>query len=210
MDGQGFDSDYNSRHTLFEYNYSHDNEGGFLLVCTPGDRDPAVNIGNHDIEVRYNISRNDRARTFHFAGPTSGTRVHHNAIYIGPGLEVQLLLLGDWKGWADDVRFSENEFIVAGTARYGHETARTKDGVYSIAAGTEPATRIVFDGNRYSGEHAGRPADAHAGVATPRRPLWNGPQFDPARGGNFNRFLAAHRAWMRRLREAQFGAAAVH
>jgi hypothetical protein len=34
LDGQGFDSDYNSRNTVLEYNLSHDNEGGFLLICT--------------------------------------------------------------------------------------------------------------------------------------------------------------------------------
>jgi hypothetical protein len=34
-DGQGFDSDYNSHNSLFQYNYSHDNEGGFLLICSP-------------------------------------------------------------------------------------------------------------------------------------------------------------------------------
>ena len=36
LDGQGFDSDYNSRNTVIEFNLSHDNEGGFLLICTPG------------------------------------------------------------------------------------------------------------------------------------------------------------------------------
>jgi hypothetical protein len=35
-DGQAFDSDYRCRNTLFQYNYSHDNEGGFMLICSPG------------------------------------------------------------------------------------------------------------------------------------------------------------------------------
>lgn len=34
-DGQGFDSDFNSRRTTIQYNYSHDNAGGFLLICSP-------------------------------------------------------------------------------------------------------------------------------------------------------------------------------
>lgn len=32
-DGQGFDSDWNCRNTLIQYNYSHDNDGGSLLIC---------------------------------------------------------------------------------------------------------------------------------------------------------------------------------
>jgi len=46
MDGQGFDSDYNSRNTVIEFNLSHDNEGGFLLVCSPGQRRQRENCGN--------------------------------------------------------------------------------------------------------------------------------------------------------------------
>ena len=45
-DGEGFDSDYNSRGTVFQYNYSHDNEGGFMLICSPGARKPEEKIGN--------------------------------------------------------------------------------------------------------------------------------------------------------------------
>jgi len=36
-DGQAFDSDGNCRDTIFQYNYSHDNDGGFMLLCTSGD-----------------------------------------------------------------------------------------------------------------------------------------------------------------------------
>ena len=32
-DGQAFDADFRCRGTTLQYNYSHDNEGGFLLVC---------------------------------------------------------------------------------------------------------------------------------------------------------------------------------
>jgi hypothetical protein len=35
-DGEGFDSDWNSRNTMIQYNYSHDNDGGFLLICNEG------------------------------------------------------------------------------------------------------------------------------------------------------------------------------
>jgi hypothetical protein len=32
-EGEGYDSDYNCRGTLFQYNFSHNNDGGFMLVC---------------------------------------------------------------------------------------------------------------------------------------------------------------------------------
>ena len=32
--------------TLLEFNLSHDNEGGFLLICSPGNRDSRDNMGN--------------------------------------------------------------------------------------------------------------------------------------------------------------------
>ncbi len=61
-DAEGFDSDWNSRNTIIQYNYSHDNEGGFLLICNEGSQSPAVSAGNVGTIVRYNISQNDHHR----------------------------------------------------------------------------------------------------------------------------------------------------
>jgi Right handed beta helix region len=52
-DGEGFDADYNQDGTVIQYNYSHDNAGGFMLLCT--DQSP------HRIVIRYNLSVNDNA-----------------------------------------------------------------------------------------------------------------------------------------------------
>jgi hypothetical protein len=205
MDGQGFDSDYNSRNTLFQYNYSHDNEGGFMLICTPGKRNAAENIGNTGTVVRYNISRNDRARIFHVSA-AGQTTVHDNAIYVGPGLDVQMVLLTDWSGWARGAAFRNNSFFVDGTARYGHEVGRGKDGTYTIAPGWGPAADIAFENNRYYGRHIDRPEAGAADDGAPRPKLdWDGPVFDPARPGDFDAFLRRHRRWMLRLFERQFG-----
>lgn len=49
-DAQGFDIDGDSTNTILQYNYSHDNKGGFLLLmCNNNGRSV----------VRYNISQND-------------------------------------------------------------------------------------------------------------------------------------------------------
>lgn len=81
LDGEGFDSDFNSRNTLFQYNYSHDNEGGFMLICTPGKRNSKENVGNTGTEIRHNISRNDKTRAFNLSS-AEHTSVHDNVIYV--------------------------------------------------------------------------------------------------------------------------------
>ena len=114
VDGQGFDSDFQCRGSVFQYNYSHDNEGGFMLVCSPGK---SFNDGTI---IRYNISRNDginSARVFHFGGASTNTLVYNNTIYIGPGRDLPLLLFSEWDGaGADGVKFSQQP-LLRGRAR---------------------------------------------------------------------------------------------
>jgi hypothetical protein len=190
MDGQGFDSDFNSRGTLFQYNYSHDNEGGFLLICTPGKRDAAQNIGNIGTTVRHNISRNDLARIFHFAGAAEHTVIEDNAIYVGKGIAVQMVLTTDWDGWANGAVIKNNRFFIDGTATYGHQVSRHADGTYGIELGYAPAQGIVLENN--------------TDKAT-RIEKWDIPEFDPAKPEGFEAFLATHRKAMTRLIERQFG-----
>ncbi len=52
-DGEGFDLDYNQDGTIIEYNYSHNNAGGFILLCT--DQAPRRAV------VRYNLSVDDNS-----------------------------------------------------------------------------------------------------------------------------------------------------
>jgi hypothetical protein len=52
-DGEGLDADYNQDGTVIQYNYSHGNAGGFLLLCT--DQSP------HRVVIRYNLSVDDNA-----------------------------------------------------------------------------------------------------------------------------------------------------
>jgi hypothetical protein len=207
LDGQGFDSDYNSRNTVIQYNFSRDNEGGFLLICTPGKRNQRENLGNTGTVVRHNISRNDRHRIFHLSAAEQ-TLVHDNAIYVPPGEDVQMLLVSNWSGWADGAVFRANRFYVSGIARYGHEVGRSKEGTYRIAPGWGPAKGIVFEGNHYYGRHIDAPEDASGTrkeqFEAPKLD-WESPRFDPAQPGGFDDFLKKHREWMMRLMTTQFG-----
>jgi len=206
-DGEGFDSDYNSRGTVFQYNYSHDNEGGFMLICSPGQRNPAQNIGNTGTIVRRNISHNDRTRIFHISA-VEHTLVEENAIYVGPNLDVQMVLASNWSGWTDDALFSKNRFYVDGVARYGHASASHPDGTYDIAAGWAPAKGIVFSGNQYFGKQLDRPNDPAGTVAAAPPPIdrdWQGPQFDPAHPEDFAAFMLRHKIWLTALMASEFG-----
>ncbi|MHC1748924.1 MAG: immunoglobulin-like domain-containing protein [Cellulosilyticaceae bacterium] len=78
-DGQSFDCDW-SWGTTYQYNYSHDNSGGFMLAC----QDYPI-----DSVVRYNISQNDRRSIF----MTSNKPIlyaYNNTIYIGKDLNTAM------------------------------------------------------------------------------------------------------------------------
>lgn len=208
LDGQGYDSDYNSRDTRIEYNYSGDNAGGFVLVCTPVRRDDAWNIGNRGTIVRRNISVGDHSRIFHVAG-ADDVLIDGNAVYTAPGEAVQMLLLSAWDGWSRGVRVTGNLLHANGPASYGHERSRdTATGLYAIAPGWGPAREVRLSGNRYAGPHALPDRDTATGAAPAPVRIDAPPAFDPAHPERFARFRAAHRRWLIATLRRQFGVSA--
>ncbi|RTE10847.1 OmpL47-type beta-barrel domain-containing protein [Paenibacillus whitsoniae] len=79
-DGQGLDADlFNGGNIIFQYNYSHDNEGGFFLVM--GDQTPyRDNKPLENIIIRYNISQNDMNGEMKVRY-TDKTYIYNNDIY---------------------------------------------------------------------------------------------------------------------------------
>ena len=148
-DGQGFDSDYNCRNSLFQYNYSHDNEGGFMLVCSPSPS--SRNVGCEGTVIRYNISRNDGARIFHIGGRPRNTKIYNNVFYVPEGREIYAVLCTDWDGWAENTHFCNNIFYVDGKVRY--EFGQSKNN--------------VFEHNVFYGAHENRPDDPSAILTDP-------------------------------------------
>ncbi|MGG1555413.1 DUF7594 domain-containing protein [Paenibacillus ferrarius] len=136
-DGQGFDCDYNLTGCTVQYNYSHDNEGGFLLVMGVGA------IKNDNMVVRYNISQNDHTRTFQFNNDYTplNAQIYNNTFYIGSG---------------DSTNFTayvagSNPLSVRNNIIYNYGT-----GGYSVKSND------VYDYNVFYGNHpASEPADAH-------------------------------------------------
>lgn len=174
-DGQAFDSDYRCRRSVFQFNYSHDNEGGFFLVCAPGTS------YNEDTVIRYNISQNDglnTARVFHFGGGSSHTMVYNNTIYLGPKQDLPLILFTEWdKGHASGAQFFNNIFYVEGQARL--DLGRSKN--------------TVFEHNVFFGRFTDPTPDANA--ITNRPPLagpgTGGQGFDSLAGYQLRKGAAA-------------------
>jgi hypothetical protein len=168
QDGEGFDSDYLCRRSIFQYNYSHDNEGGFMLICSPGDS------YCEDTIIRYNISQNDgmgSSRIFNFGGGSNRTSIYNNVIFVGPDKKLPLLTCGPWNGGnPKNVHFSNNIFYVEGTVRY--EWGQSKND-------------FSFEDNVFYGDHQNPPTDPGAILTKP--PLAN-----PGGGGSGLNSLAGY------------------
>ncbi len=95
VDGMGYDCDFNCRNSIFQYNYSHDNAGGFIGLFTGGAGFTAEkgNVGNIGTIIRYNISQNDgaisRALFYHTPGNAQNVQIYNNAFFVGKDLELK-------------------------------------------------------------------------------------------------------------------------
>jgi hypothetical protein len=165
-DGLGFDSDWNSRNTIIQYNYSHDNDGGFLLICNEGSERPGDSVGNVGTIVRYNISQNDHHRGINISGPVTGAMIYNNTIYSDQNNKVDLVLQSDWHGWSSEIFFYNNIFYVAGVGQFSHAISHGEDGVYVTTPGMGGSRNIVFDSNVYFGKLT-PPGDQHAITGDP-------------------------------------------
>ncbi len=130
VDGYGFDSDWNSTNSLFQYNLSMNNDGGFMLICNSGGWPTGWSIGNIGTRVRYNLSINDGIRNyipankkeyfsalFHITGPVSNTIVEKNLFYAvtkeKPEIDKTFVHLSNWNGYSDSTVFRNNYLFLA-------------------------------------------------------------------------------------------------
>ncbi|MFD7981659.1 right-handed parallel beta-helix repeat-containing protein [Streptomyces sp. NPDC059071] len=145
-DSQAFDFDGGNNRNVYQYNYSHDNEGGFLLVCNGAGMTTADNV------FRYNVSINDRNTQSPYGvfavvcAPSVNTRIHNNTVATDhPGTA---MVSDNGQG---GVTFRNNIFV--STAEGGSpvvDTLNTYDHNLYVGVGTVPAN------------------DAHAITADPR------------------------------------------
>jgi hypothetical protein len=172
-DGQGFDSDYNSRNSIFQYNYSHDNEGGFILICSMPVTEE--NIGNTGTIVRYNISQNDKERIFHITGEIQNTSIYNNVVYTKEGIDVPLVLFDNWRRkYPRNTRLYNNIFYADGKVSY---LCKTNEGQRPLDAEYMKAQDVIFSNNVFYGNHVNPPHDPNAITDDPML-------VDPGSGGS--------------------------
>ncbi|MGZ5506633.1 MAG: right-handed parallel beta-helix repeat-containing protein [Limisphaerales bacterium] len=77
-DGGGLDLDIDTKNSIIQYNYSHDNDGAGYLLCCDGN-----NSGN---VIRYNISQNDGRKNgyggIHTYGAITNASIFNNTVYM--------------------------------------------------------------------------------------------------------------------------------
>ncbi len=148
-DGQGFDVDLASINTKVQYNYSHDNEGGFLLM-----------MGGYssNLVVRDNLSVNDgwggEKGIFTFSyGVQENTEIYNNTVYIPSGSTAKPIFCDGCDGTTTGAWSLRNNII---------ENHGTGDYLYPNVAGA------VIDYNVFYGNHPStEPADAHKLTTNP-------------------------------------------
>ncbi len=113
FDGMAFDFDNSNQRCIYQYNYSHDNEGGFLNMCCDGNANGNI--------ARYNISQNDGclagSRVFLVHGHGNhGYQVYNNTIYVGLG-NPKMFEQGA-ESDKSSILFQNNIFINTGTGTF--------------------------------------------------------------------------------------------
>lgn len=162
-DGQGYDCDFNCVGTTHMYNYSHDNAGGYMLICTAGQKNNLPrDIGTLNTMIHRNLTVNDLCRTFHPAGPLVGTVISENCVYVGKGIDIPCVLVTGYAepmGGPEDILMTRNILAARGTLRYARSVTRNDDGTFGFVE--DPAIPCMrYVGNHYLGNHPGKPEDS--------------------------------------------------
>lgn len=144
-DAQGFDVDLSCRNTIVQYNYSHDNEGGFLLLCE------LPNTGEYGYTgtiVRNNLSVNDgntKGELIALVGPVRNAVFTNNTIYSSGNVDrIVEVWTADGKDHAENIEFYNNIFISNG-----------KDNRFNLL----DSKTFKFENNLYWGAHHSVPND---------------------------------------------------
>jgi hypothetical protein len=115
-DAGGFDSDWNCKNTIIQYNYSHHNGYGGILICCDGGSKTAFNNGTI---VRYNIFEDNRHHVIRTSGPASNNKIYNNVIFSGSELDsVMLIYHKSWAGYSDSTAYLNNIFYSEGKGNY--------------------------------------------------------------------------------------------
>ena len=112
-DGMAFDCDAYSIGNIYQYNFSYNNMGGFMLFH--GYSDDVPDAMNEYHIIRFNISMNDGNSIFHFYGSGhSQSVIHFNILYNDETKTVPVTV----NGKPSDVEISHNFFHITDMAKW--------------------------------------------------------------------------------------------
>lgn len=105
-DGEAWDFDVGVSNSVYEYNYSHDNAGGVLLIMN----------GTANNRFCRNISQDDRGDLMDVCG--NGTQVYGNTFYRGAGVADKGFFCGNMRSGACTIFYRDNLFVNLAGAPY--------------------------------------------------------------------------------------------
>ncbi|MFE3454864.1 hypothetical protein ACFXJ8_38670 [Nonomuraea sp. NPDC059194] len=139
-DSMAYDIDGGNLGATFQYNLSHDNDGGFFLFCP-------INGPVRDAVVRYNLSVNDEHRGIeNCRNAVESAQVYNNTIYIGDG--VSQVVVNEGQPGLRNVTFANNivQKVGAGTVRFNHDATTGYVFENNILAGAIDNQPLVHPG----------------------------------------------------------------
>jgi len=168
-DAGGFDSDYKCKNTIIQYNYSHHNGFGGILICCMGNNKVAFNDGT---VVRYNIFEDNQHHVIRTSGPATNTKIYNNVIFSGNALDsVMLVYHKSWGGYSDSTAYMNNIFYSEGAGN-------------SVNLGK--STRNIFQANTFYGNLKNEPEDP---LKSKSNPLFISAESSEANWKRFLRFM---------------------
>lgn len=116
IDASGFDSDYMCKNTTIQYNYSHHNGWGGLLVCSWGKLKNSFNDGTI---VRNNIFQDEKHHMIRFSGNITNTEISNNLFVTDTKIDDVMLWYKQWgKIWPDNTTVEGNIFYNNGAKQF--------------------------------------------------------------------------------------------
>ena len=167
VDGEGFDIDISEIHTTLQYNYSHDNGGGFLLLCNLGE---GKKISKNHV-IRFNLSVNDATTAgqgvFMISDSNPHTQIYNNTIYIGSNPKRTVQPVYHFGEESADFTFTNNIF-------YG-DVSNT----YEWKNGGFPYANFKYDNNIFVNVGSPEYKEIGASAKTPGITVTNSKTDDP-------------------------------
>jgi hypothetical protein len=148
-DGESFDIDGGQKRVNMQYNYSHNNAGGFMLMCDTNENKPISDGSIHT--VRFNLSVDDGTKSgqgvFMATTTWANVLIYNNTIVVrNSGTN----LINAW-GTIEDYTFQNNIFYGKGNLSMSSATVKNvvfKNNVYAGGAASTSKSGVTYTDNK--------------------------------------------------------------